>query len=98
MQLTPLQVPVMHVAPAQQGWPERPHDSHVDVAPEHTTSLPVHRLPGQHASPMSPQIVQVLVDVWQTSVKPALPLLQLPSGQQVSPSLPHVWQVLVASQ
>ena len=67
MQLTPLHVPLMHTSPAQQGSPVRPHDWHVDVAPEHTPSLPEQTLPGQHASPMLPQVVHVFVDAWQTS-------------------------------
>ena len=95
MQLTPLQVPLMHVLPAQHGSPVMPHDWH--VPPEQTTSLPVQMLPGQHASPKLPQMAQVFVDVWHASMNPVL-ALQLPPGQQVSPSPPHVWQVLVASQ
>ena len=94
MHMLPLQVPDVHVAPAQQGSPLMPHRVHCDVpvTVAHTVSDSVHVLPGQHGSPSRPHEVHVEVLAWQKSPELDVDPGHVNPGQHGSPSLPQVSQ------
>lgn len=60
MQAVPLQVPVVHVPPAQHGSPVLPHSWHCELPATlvHTVPACGHVLPAQHGSPSLPHDAQ----------------------------------------
>ncbi len=91
--MTPLHVPLKHMAPVQHGSPLNPHDMH-DPA-EHTVDVVlVHGVPVvQHGSSIPPQVVQVLVVGLQISWKVDVEAGQVLPGQHGSLSPPQLVHV-----
>ncbi len=91
--MTPLHVPLKHMAPAQHGWPLDPHDRH-DPA-EHTVDVVlVHGVPVvQHGWSIPPHAVQVLVVGLHISWNEGVEAGQVLPEQHGSLSLPQLVHV-----
>jgi len=93
--VTPLHVPLKHMAPVQHGSPLNPHDMH-DPAEQTVDVVSVHGVPVvQHGSSIPPQMVQVLVVGLQISWNVEVEAGQVLPGQHASPSSPQLVHVPV---